>query len=220
MPQTTSQIASPPVRAVLFDYGLVLSGPPNPAAWARMHTTLAFEPDRFHHEYWVRRHDYDRGTLTGESYWRAIAAEAGLLAPSSETLDILYDADTDLWTDLNPPMVEWAQSLRRVGVRTGILSNMPDRMETGVLRKHPWLYDFDHLTWSHALKLAKPEAAIYQHAAQGLHTPAENILFIDDRAENIAAAREAGMQAIQYTGWPTFLTQLAALNAPSLPVPA
>ena len=25
-----------PVRAVLFDYGLVLSGPPDPAAWTQM----------------------------------------------------------------------------------------------------------------------------------------------------------------------------------------
>ena len=36
------------------------------------------------------------------------------------------------------------------------------------------------LLLSAAVKLAKPEPEIYQHAAQGLQTPPENILFLDD----------------------------------------
>jgi putative hydrolase of the HAD superfamily len=48
------------------------------------------------------------------------------------------------------------------------------------------------------VNLAKPEPAIYRHAAEGLATPPANILFLDDKPENIQAALSAGMQAIQY----------------------
>ena len=204
-----------PIHAVLFDYGLVLSGPPNPAAWQRMHATLALAPDDFHREYWLRRHDYDRGDLSGETYWRAIAAEAGVYDLPTETLRVLVDADTDLWTDLNEPMLAWAQHLQQRGIRTGILSNIGDEMQAGIERKLPWVDQFHHRTWSHALGIAKPEPAIYAHAAQGLDTPPQQILFIDDRIDNIAAARESGMQAIQYTDWNTFRDSLS--HYPELP---
>jgi len=52
--------------------------------------------------------------------------------------------------------------------------------------------------------LAKPEAAIYHHATQGLQTPAPNILFIDDRIVNVEAAQAVGMQTIHYLDHPTF----------------
>jgi putative hydrolase of the HAD superfamily len=196
------------VKAVLFDYGLVLSGPPDPAAWARLRTLTGLSEDILHREYWTHRHAYDRGDLTAEAYWAKTAATAELpLTPT--LLDGLTDADTDFWGQLNQPMVDWAQRLQRAGIRIGILSNMPDAMESGLLAKHgDWLNKFDHHTWSHALNLAKPEPAIYLHAVEGLNTPPANILFIDDRAENIAAALAIGMQAIQYTDHEAFLQEM------------
>ena len=43
------------------------------------------------------------------------------------------------------------------------------------------------------LGLRKPDLAIYQRALDILGRPAERILFIDDRAENVAGAEAAGM---------------------------
>jgi putative hydrolase of the HAD superfamily len=87
---------------------------------------------------------------------------------------------------------------------------MPDAMAAGLSAKYEWIKDFDHLTWSHSLKLAKPELAIYRHAVEGLETPPEAILFIDDKAENIAAAELAGLQAIQYSTYEAFEREMAA----------
>ncbi len=197
-----------PVRAILFDYGLVLSGPPNPNAWSRMRSITSLDEERFHHRYWAHRDAYDRGTLNGSGYWQLLASEACLPVLSPGELGALIDADTDLWTDLNLPMAEWAQSLLRAGIPTGILSNMPDEMEAGVLRKHPWLNRFTHRTWSHRLKTAKPDPAIYRHAADGLDVSPFNILFLDDRLENIEAARNCGMQTIQYSTHQHFLEEM------------
>ncbi len=81
-------------------------------------------------------------------------------------------------------------------------------MADGLLARFDWLAAFDHCTWSHSLKLAKPEAAIYHCAAEGLATPPAHILFIDDREENIAAAHSAGMQAIHYTSHAAFEAEM------------
>jgi putative hydrolase of the HAD superfamily len=187
-----------PVKAVLFDYGMVLSAPPDPAAWARMRTISGLTEYLLHREYWAHRHAYDRGDLNAAAYWNKAAAGAGIVLTPTQLTDLIA-ADTDFWSTLNPAMIDWAQRLQQSGIRIGILSNMPDAMEAGLRARHRWIEAFDHHTWSHSLNLAKPEPAIYFHAAQGLHTPPENILFIDDKSENIEAALAVGMQAIQYT---------------------
>ena len=196
-----------PVTAVLFDYGMVLSGPPDPAAWARMLAIADISESVFHAAYWAYRHDYDRGALTGPEYWRAVGLHAGLSLSNSQVVDLIA-ADNALWTQLNQPMIDWALRLQSAGTRTGILSNLGDSMMEGVLAALPWLSGFDYLLWSHTVKLAKPDPAIYRHAAEGLKTPPEDILFIDDRDENIAGARAAGMQAICYTDQEDFLRQM------------
>jgi putative hydrolase of the HAD superfamily len=48
--------------------------------------------------------------------------------------------------------------------------------------------------------LRKPKPQIYKRAIDILGVPAERILFIDDRAENAAAAVDAGMKAIRFEG--------------------
>jgi putative hydrolase of the HAD superfamily len=192
------------VKAVLFDYGLVLSGPPDPAAWERLKRLLNADEAAFHTAYWKHRDAYDRGSFTAEAYWQQVAED--LHRPLDEAeIRQLIDIDTDVWTQPNQPMIDWAAALQRARMKTGILSNIGDAMEREVLARCPWLADFTHHTFSHRLKMAKPEPAIYQQAAEGLNVPPENILFIDDREDNIAAAHTAGMQAVRYTSHDAFL---------------
>ena len=185
------------VDAVLFDYGQVLSGPPDPAAWAVLRAVSGLDEERLHAAYWKFRHDYDRCALTGRSYWDAVAADAEVRFDDAQ-VDALMAADIDLWCQLNLPMVEWAVRLQRAGVRTGILSNIGDAIE-GVVARLPWLAGFDHCVWSHTMRTAKPDPAIYLKTAEALKTEVDRILFIDDRAENVAAAAKLGMQAVHYT---------------------
>jgi putative hydrolase of the HAD superfamily len=197
------------VKAVLFDYGMVLSAAPDPAAWARMLSISNLSEEQLHRGYWAHRHAYDRGDLTAESFWnRAAAPTHAILTP--DQLTALIAADVDYWATLNPPMLSWARSLQQSRIPTGILSNMPGPMEAGLRARHQWIDAFAHNTWSHALNLAKPEPAIYLHAAQGLRTAPENILFLDDKAENIEAARAVGMQGIHYTTHPAFVHEMHA----------
>jgi putative hydrolase of the HAD superfamily len=212
-PRATS--TPPRIDAVLFDYGQVLSLPPNPAVWARMRSITGLDEERFHAAYWQLRHDYDRAALTGPAYWRAIASSTGITLDDAQ-LAALFAADVDLWTDLNLPLVEWAARLQRAGIRTGILSNIGDSIAEGIAAKLSWLSAFDHCTWSHTLFMAKPEPAIYLKTAAALNTAPVNILFLDDREENVAAAAALGMQAIHYTNQAAFEREMRARGFGSL----
>lgn len=204
------------VKAVLFDFGQVLSLPADPAVWQQMLTISALSQADLHREYWAHRHEYDRGTFTGEAYWHKVAAGSNATF-TPQQIAALIAADVNLWSRLNQPMVEWAGRLQRAGIRTGILSNIGDAMAEGLVARFDWIAAFDHCIWSHSLKLAKPETAIYHCAAQGLATEPEHILFIDDKAENIEAAHSIGMQAIQYhLDHPAFESELRRRGLESL----
>jgi putative hydrolase of the HAD superfamily len=203
------------IDAVLFDYGQVLSNPPDPAAWARMRSIAGLGETRLHVAYWQFRHDYDRAALTGTAYWHAVADHAGITLDAAQ-LTALLATDVDLWTSLNLPMVEWAGRLQQAGIRTGILSNIGDCIADGIIAKLPWLSGFDHCTWSHSLFMAKPEPAIYLKAAEALNTLPSNILFIDDRKENVTAAAALGFQTIHYTNYAAFEDEMCKRGFASL----
>jgi putative hydrolase of the HAD superfamily len=62
------------------------------------------------------------------------------------------------------------------------------------------------------LGLRKPEPAIYRRALDILDRPAERILFIDDRTENVAGAVVAGMKAILFEGADALRLELEKLE--------
>ena len=197
------------VDAVLFDYGLVLSGPADPIAWAQMKEITGTSEELFNKAYWAPRHDYDRGVYTGQGYWQAVGEAAGIVLNQSQIAALLA-ADVTLWTQLNDPMVAWAARLQAAGTGTGILSNLGDALTEGVLAAHPWMGGFRHRVFSHALGIAKPERAIYRHAAEGLGVAPAKVLFVDDREDNCAGAVAAGMQVIRYGEHAAFVHEMEA----------
>lgn len=198
-----------PVEAVLFDFGMVLSGPPVPAVWAEMQRVSGLDQDTLHRLYWAHRDAYDSGALDAVPYWNRIATDAATDL-SAQQLDRLLALDVELWTDMNLPMLAWVNLLHRAGVRTGILSNMGDGMAEGIRRKFNWIDNFHAAVWSHALRLRKPEQAIYAAAADGLGVSPGRILFLDDKPENIQAAGQFGMQAILYSTHDRFEAEMQA----------
>jgi len=205
----------PKISAVLFDYGMVLSGPPDPTAKMDMERILGVDEKTFQAAYWRHRDSYDRGALSGLTYWENVGRDCHKPLTAVE-LDALIDADNALWTQPNQAMIDWAAKLQRAGVKTGLLSNIGDAMEAGIRERFPWLNEFAHATFSHRLGIAKPDPAIYRHAAEGLQVPVGEILFVDDKEENVIAARAAGMIAIQYSGHAAFVEELKRLGLAAL----
>jgi putative hydrolase of the HAD superfamily len=195
------------IRTVLFDYGMVLSAPPNPAALQQMLYITGVENSLFQKHYWQHRLEYDRGTLNCRTYWETIASETGFAFDAAKNAALIA-ADLRMWTDLNHPMVDWAIRLPQAGYRTGILSNIGDGFPAWMLANFDWLRHFYHCTWSWELRLIKPERAIYEHAVASLQCAPEEVLFIDDKEENIAGAKAAGLHGVVYSNHADFLRKM------------
>jgi len=135
------------LRAVIFDYGMVLTGEPDAAAHEAMVRITGVSADRFENLYWADRHAYDEGKLSGVTFWQKFARDANLsLTP--EDLDELNRQDARMWTMQNPAMVAWQRKLKTAGIRTAILSNMGDTVLANIKREFRWIDDFDVLVWS------------------------------------------------------------------------
>lgn len=212
---TVAPNSAPRIDTVLFDFGQVLSNPPDQVAWARLRSITGLDEEALYTAYWKFRHDYDRGTLSGSAYWHAVAADAGINL-DADRLSALLAADVDVWTNLNLPMIEWASRLQHAGIRTGILSNIGDSIADGILARLPWLAHFDYCTWSHSMFMAKPEPAIYLRTAEALNTPPAHILFIDDREENIVAANALGFQTLHFSNFSAFEREMRERGLASL----
>ena len=206
-------------RAVIFDYGMVLTGQPDAAAHEAMVRISGLSNDRFEHYYWADRHAYDEGKLNGITYWQKFATDAGL-ALSAAQIDELCRQDACMWTTQNPAMLAWQCNLKAAGIRTAILSNMGDSVLENIKREFLWIENFDVLVWSYQLHMAKPDPAIYQHTLKGLGTRPEETLFIDDKRVNIDAAQALGMKGFEFTTVERLRSDLAAAGFNSqLPLP-
>jgi len=186
------------LRAVIFDYGMVLTGLPDAEAHDAMVRITGLQPDRFETLYWADRHAYDEGKLSGVTFWQKFARDSGI-AVTPEQLAELNRLDARMWTTQNPRMVAWQQRLKARGLHTAILSNMGDTVLESIEREYAWIQNFDVLVWSFQLGMAKPDPAIYRHTLKRLGTRPEETLFIDDKRVNIEAARALGLQAIEFT---------------------
>ena len=186
------------LRAVVFDYGMVLTGPQEPAAHAALLRITGLPLERFESLYWANRRAYDEGKLTGIGFWRKFLGDAGL-GPDQEKVEELNRWDARMWTTENPAMLAWQLELKQRGLLTAILSNIGDAVLASVEREFDWLRRFDVLVWSYQLGVAKPDPAIYRHTLKELGTRPEETLFLDDKPVNIEAARALGIQAIEFS---------------------
>lgn len=186
------------LRAVVFDFGEVLTGRPDAAARAQLLRITGLNDAEFDRLYWMDRHAYDVGELTGLEFWQKLSTDAGLKL-SEETIAELEQWDARMWTTQDPAMVRWAALLKERGLKTAVLSNMGDSVHASLKTAFAWLRDFDALVWSYELGVGKPDRQIYKEVLRRLAVRAEEALFLDDKAENVEAARAVGMQAMVFS---------------------
>ena len=97
-------------------------------------------------------------------------------------------------SSINEKFLAFAKSLKNNGHLIGILSNLTP--ETSMCIDKNQLKDFDYHFYSNSLKMSKPNNEIYQHVCD--HISSKNILFIDDKQENLNAAESYGIDTILF----------------------
>ena len=98
-----------------------------------------------------------------------------------------------------PGMQELVAELRGKGHSMHTLSNYPEWYEMiesrlEVARFVDWTFV------SCLMALRKPDPAVYSHVLRELGVEPDRCIFVDDRENNCAAARDAGIHAIRFDG--------------------
>ena len=208
------------LRAVIFDFGMVLTGTPNQEAHDAMVRLTGLPVERFESYYWADRHAYDEGKLSGITFWQKLLRDAQLDLGHGK-VEELNELDARMWTTQNPAMVAWQLRLKQHGIRTAILSNMGDSVLESIQREFKWLEQFDALVWSYQLRIAKPDPQIYLHALEKLGTGPDETLFLDDKKVNVDAAIAVGMRSLEFSTIERLRADLIAAGLDSqLPLPA
>lgn len=133
------------------------------------------------------------GQATTEAVWAEAGRQLGL-AP--EALRALRE---DFWAGdrYDQGLIDFIRSLRP-RYKTGIISNAwPEMRAFHQARLNA--ETFDLLVFSAEEGVAKPAPEIYQRALARLGVAASEAVFVDDVAENVAAARALGMAAVHFT---------------------
>lgn len=141
--------------------------------------------------------EYERGVLTTAEFYEAFCQRTGKrpgLAP-------LLVASSDMF-QLDTAVADLILALRRSGYRIGVLSNTCEaHWQFCRNRRFPILAQFFQVTaLSYELRSMKPEPAIYAAAARLAGVEPAEVFFVDDRAEHVAGARQAGFDAVLFTG--------------------
>lgn len=99
-----------------------------------------------------------------------------------------------------PGTVAVVRELSAAGVPMFGLTNWPDEFWPHALRTFEFLGLLDDIVVSGTEGFAKPDPAIFEIAVARTGLPAEDLVFVDDRADNVAAAIEFGLDGILFTG--------------------
>jgi putative hydrolase of the HAD superfamily len=184
------------LRAVIFDYGRVLSLSPTEDDWSALATATELPLETLQHRYWEYRDAYDRKEVTAAEYWAKVAGRE----LSENEITELISRDDAQWTRVNPDMLHLARQLKEAGLKIAILSNMQVDMLRVMRAKFEWLSDFDVQMYSCEVGMVKPSDEIYLECARRLGIDPKQALFLDDKDKNIAGAEAVGMHSLLFEG--------------------
>ncbi|MDR3312258.1 MAG: HAD family phosphatase [Spirochaetaceae bacterium] len=190
------------IKAVIFDYGNVISLPQDGSDARAMSALTGIPADFFAAPHQEFRADFDRGIIDGITLYRCLLESRGRhdLAGDPALLTRLAELEGASWDTLNQDVVAWALELRRGGLKLGVLSNMPHEFLARHERDIPVFTAADYACFSCRVGLIKPEPEIYWNCLAGLAVAPEEAVFFDDLPENIAEAQELGIHGILWAG--------------------
>jgi glucose-1-phosphatase len=135
--------------------------------------------------------DYECGRLTREEFYEQARKAIGFRG----TIDEFGEFFADIFTPI-PPMIELHAGLRQRGIPTYIFSNTNDLAVEHIRRNFPFFRNFDGYIYSYEVGAMKPDAKIYEVLEKLAGRRGADIVYLDDRPENVAAGAERGWRAI------------------------
>lgn len=183
------------IRTIIFDLGNVIVPFEFTRGYTQMATFCRYPaaeiPKRIRSSDLVTR--FESGQMDARSF---VAELSGILE-----LDITYEAFCDVWMSIFLPEPLVPKSLlQELGQthRLLLLSNTNEIHFPMLRAAYPMLDRFDDCVLSYEVGALKPSARIYREAIARAQCRPQECFFTDDIADYVDAARQHGMDAVQF----------------------
>jgi FMN phosphatase YigB (HAD superfamily) len=134
---------------------------------------------------------YETGLATREEFFGAVCEATGY----SGDIEEFGGFFADIFTPIDP-MVELHSALRKAKIPTYIFSNTNDLAISHIRKNFPFFNNFDGYILSYEVGSMKPDAKIYEALEKMAGKRGPDVLYLDDRLENISAGAARGWQVI------------------------
>lgn len=183
-------------KTVLFDLGNVLAKPLDDYdLYNKLNCRIPYENFL---EYWwynelvIKAH---KGLISDEEHIKALLD----FCNSNLSIEEFYHVYNSLDNSLYSNTIEFIKELKKNGYKVGILSNLR-LMDFNRYRKVIDQIKFDYLFFSYEMKAIKPSKEIYLQVINTLKCKPNDIIFFDDKLENVNAAKHVGINAYLVNG--------------------
>ena len=134
---------------------------------------------------------YECGLISRRKFFEEVRDAIGF----NGTMEEFGGYFADIFTEI-PPMIALQAGLRHRGIPTYIFSNTNDLAIEHVERNFPFFKNFDGYIYSYQVGVMKPDAKIYEAMENLCGRTGADMVYLDDRAENVAAGAARGWRAI------------------------
>lgn len=153
--------------------------------------------------------DYETGRLSTEAFHQKVSEATGF----DGDLDLFVSIFNDIFTEIEP-MTALLPRLREAGVRLCAFSNTNDMAIRHIRKQYPFYGLFDDYVLSYEHGVMKPDPALYAVVEERTGLRGADLFYVDDREENVAAARERGWRAVRHVDPASSLRAFAAAGLP------
>ncbi len=137
---------------------------------------------------------YETGLMTRQEFFEEVRQATGFRGSLEEFGSFFADIFSEM-----PEMIALHAQLRRQGIPTYIFSNTNDLAIEHIRRAFPFFANFDGYILSYEVRAMKPAAKIYEALEAMSGKRGAEVLYLDDRAENVEAGATRGWQTILQT---------------------
>lgn len=202
------------IDTIIFDVGRVLVN----FDWTERFNALGYDAatqqrlvsSLFHTQIW---NEFDRSAVSDDELLEQFIAGAPEYA--DEIREIF--THVELMVSMYPYTMDWIRGLKQRGFKIYILSNYARTTYEKSQKDLAFLQLVDGALFSFDCCYIKPEPEIYQELLRRFPITAAHSVFIDDRIENLAAARAFGINTLHFATYEETSAQLEKLiEQPSL----
>lgn len=195
-------------KAVGFDYGGVLAGPPGSGFGKEVCKLLKIDKQRYDELYFSRYRRLNLDQVTWLELWKEIFEELSQMEKWSLFLKI--DNKYHHNRSLNFKVVKLAQILKKEGLKVGILSNNSAEMAHRMRSDLGDVFETIHV--SAETGFVKPDSEGFKYFAETLGVELQELIFIDDAENSLKTAKECGFKDVLFTGYEQLVKDLEALG--------